>query len=95
MWTRPFLIVGAAAFVSFGLIAAGAVPLDHPAGRAFYVVWRIAGAPFHVVANLLARYAAGLPGWLDAVLVISLGWLPYIVLDRLTRALWMKQGRRQ
>lgn len=79
--THPFLTLGIGTTVLLG----GLLVLGFPAGstglRVLAMLWKTLGAGPYVAANLLARWAPGLPGWLDTTLVVVLGLLPYAAAD--------------
>ena len=89
---HPFVTL---ALASLGLLLALMLWDNPPATFAqnLGMLWRIVGWPFHFIANLLAREAPGLPGWLDATLVVALGILPYVAADCGIR-LWQDSRRR-
>lgn len=99
-WLRrsPFLALGLSSFI-FLLILGLELPIDSGFLRGIAVIWRFLGFGPHLTANLLARWAPDLPGWLDALLVVLLGLLPYLAADallarrrRLPRARQADQG---
>ncbi|QKK02858.1 MAG: hypothetical protein HND55_09505 [Pseudomonadota bacterium] len=79
---HPFLCVAILA----GLIFA-AMHTNLVSGSAVTTAWQYLGVGFHVTANVLARLLPGIPGWLDAAMVVVIGLLPYLVLDALWRYL--------
>jgi hypothetical protein len=95
MWLKlsrdhPFTLAGLVGLVAFGCLIASGAAIDRPAGALLLVTFRIFGAGFHLSANTLAQLLPTIPGWLDAVIVVVLGFAPYAALDagirRLTRA---------
>lgn len=82
-WLRrhPFLSLGLGSFVF--LAALLGLPTDSRLFPSIGVMWRLLGFGPHLSANLLARWAPGLPGWLDGPLVVLLGLLPYLGADAL------------
>jgi hypothetical protein len=83
----PFLLAGSASFAAFAVLLLADLPADSLASRAMVAVWQTLGAGPHQVANLLARQWPDLPGWLDALLILVLGLLPYLAADLLLAAL--------
>lgn len=87
-----FLTVGLFSLLAFGVFIIADMPPDRLPGSIILAIWRVGGFALHATANLLERIAPGLPGWLDSLLVIILGLLPYATADWLLR-LMRRRGR--
>lgn len=79
--THPFLLLGVGSLFLFLLLLAVDLPSGSLRLRMLVALWQVAGIGPHAASNLLARYAPGLPGAVDAALVVILGLLPYLGAD--------------
>jgi hypothetical protein len=82
---HPFAALAVLGLAALALLALAVLPLDRAPGRVLVLLLHTAGAGFYGAANLLARHAPWLPGWLDASLVVALGAAPYLAADVLWR----------
>lgn len=94
-WVKrnPALTAGLLSLPCFAALAATELPPESPHFRLLIGAWRVLGAGPHAAANLLARVAPALPGWLDVLLVVLLGAIPYLLADFALRRLLARKPR--
>jgi hypothetical protein len=88
-WTsrHPFLSLGLCSIPVFALLVLFEPPEGSPLLLALVALWQTLGFGPHAASNILAWAAPDLPAWLDLGLVVLLGAVPYLVADRLLRAI--------
>jgi hypothetical protein len=91
--THPFLLLGIGSFLLFVPLLVLDLDPESLLFRGLAVLWRFLGVGPHTAANLLARHAPGIPGWLDATLVVVLGLFPYAAADAVLGQLRRRRPR--
>jgi hypothetical protein len=81
--SHPFLLLGVSSFLFLLLLLMLDLAPESPLFRALAACWQVLGIGPRAVANLLARVAPDIPGWLDVTLVIVGGLAPYAAADAL------------
>jgi hypothetical protein len=96
-WLRaqPFLLVGIGSFLFFVPLLVLDLRPESSLFRGLAMLWRSLGVGPHTAANLLARHAPDIPGWLDVLLIVVLGLLPYAAADSILRRLRSRPARTQ
>lgn len=78
---HPFLLLGIGSFAAFFALLLLEPPTGSRLFRGLLAAWQVIGFGPYTAANLLARFAPGLSGWLDAALVVVLGLPSYVAAD--------------
>jgi hypothetical protein len=78
---HPFMLTGLASFFIFAPLVLLDLQPDSALFHGLVILWQTLGVGPHAAANLLARYAPNIPGWLDVALILILGLFPYAAAD--------------
>lgn len=73
---HPFFCLAVLAGIAFG-----ALTLELATGGTLQVMWNFLGIGFRLATAMITHALPGLPGWLEAGLVIAFGLLPYLLAD--------------
>jgi hypothetical protein len=90
---HPFLLVGIGSFLFFVPLLVLDLRPESSLLRGLALLWQSLGVGPHTAANLLSRHAPDIPGWLDGILVVVLGLLPYAAADAILRHLRNRRTR--
>jgi hypothetical protein len=85
---NPFLtlaLAGLGLAISWHLLLA-AIP-EHPLLDVHFAVWVLILRPFSFVATVIDPYLRWAPEWVDVVVTLGAGLLPYLTADLLVRRL--------
>jgi hypothetical protein len=91
--THPFLFMGIGSFFFFVPLLVLDLQPGSSLFRVLAMLWQSLGVGPHTASNLLARHAPNIPAWLDTILIVLLGLLPYAAADAAVRHLRSRRTR--